>query len=491
MTPPSILNIDRETTIPQEVFSDLQVRTILPPIAVSVLSHPCSADMIKKRQELFLLLDDEAYLTSFRGFYDSIRALMRRDFLYRKASVPVAKTFALAELLHQYIAVCRSIAPLCGCELTDALVGYWCDTEHETALTMLESALSDADEHLRRISQFDVSFHIKSWVTPDRGEPSYIDSICEHAEGLGFNVDVKSAHVSIAEKGWELDSSLGDAVGKLFESELSPAAELLNAHIPPELSALEKYYDEAMFYLEIHDFLVRARSKNIPICIPRISSQRQYAARSAYDVTLLSKDIHRIVPNDIDFHDKSSFYFLVGANGGGKTTYLRCIGVNLLLFLGGAPIFADDAEIYPFRGIRTHFPADERMAETGRLDDELRRVTEILDCAGDESFLLFNETYSGTNDEYGSALAIKTASEMTDRGLFGIFVTHFHELENRSFDFLEVVVDEKNENERTYKIMPKKTNTGSHAADILKKYGLDSDSLERRSRNNATTSARS
>lgn len=184
-----------------------------------------------------------------------------------------------------------------------------------------------------------------------------------------------------------------------------------------------------------------------------------------------------IVPNDLRLDESEPFCFIVGANGGGKTSFLRAVGVNLLLFLNGAPIFARSASIYPFRSVLTHFPVVESSISTGRFDEERARADEIIESAGRDSFILFNETYSGTNEEKGSASALDAAKRLTERGAFGLFVTHFTRVAYSGFGLLRAVVGDRNE--RTYKIV-KSEQTGSYALDILRKYGIAPEQLAER-----------
>ena len=481
MNAPTLLRTDPHTTIPYHVIEDLQLHKVFADSIVRVLLHPCGGDTIKLRQELFRLLDNDGFRENLTLFHRDLRELSRLDGLYRHETGSAAKCFLLSELQKRYITVCRGIPNLRGCTLTDAVADYFCDEAHTAMLERLEHTLADADAHLKAPSCFDLSFHEKSWITPDHGSLSYVELIRDGAASLGFNVD-RAQRMRSHPNGIDVGHAVDTPLSSLFADDLNAAKAALVPYSELETDALTKMTADVAFCLEMHEFIEKTKSR-IPVCFPRVSESRRYTARGAYDFTLTYKNVDRIVPNDIDFTpDGGEFSFLVGANGGGKTTYLRGVGANLILFLSGAPVFAESAEIYPFRDVRTHFPADERMAETGRLHDEMRRVSAMLDLAGEESFFLFNETYSGTNDKYGCELTADTANRMRERSLFGIFVTHFHELQamGAGYSFLEAVIDRENENERTYKIVKQKSGNGSYAFDILKKYGLDRESLERR-----------
>lgn len=197
---------------------------------------------------------------------------------------------------------------------------------------------------------------------------------------------------------------------------------------------------------------------------------------------MISKGVSDIVPNDVDFDEKTPFFFLTGANGGGKTTYLRALGVNLLLFLNGCPVFAERAEMYPFRTLAVHFPKDERFTDTGRLADEQKRAEKMLENAGPDSVMLFNETFSGTDDKLGVELTLVAAGKMREKAVFGLFVTHFHEVSEHGYPMLHAVVENtpEEQNKRVYRIVRADKKTSSFAEDILKKYSLDRRSLSER-----------
>ena len=225
----------------------------------------------------------------------------------------------------------------------------------------------------------------------------------------------------------------------------------------------------------------KTKKVGIPHTNANIAQKPCYTAKKLYDISLLAKKCENIVPNDADFSENEAFCFVLGANGGGKTTYLRVVGINLILFLAGCPVFAKEAEIYPFDTVLSHFPKDERFDNTGRLDEERRRTEEMLKAAQDKvAFLLFNETFSGTDDKRGFELLKDTAMKIGENHQFGLYVTHFHEVMSLDYTVLSAEVDSTDENKRTFRIVRSKGSASSYASDILKKYRLDKDSLAAR-----------
>ncbi|MBQ8696432.1 MAG: hypothetical protein IJ519_01820, partial [Clostridia bacterium] len=298
------------------------------------------------------------------------------------------------------------------------------------------------------------------------------EKLCAMAEELGYSVsDDRKRTV-------QPDWTLSDSFCTLFADELSE----INGIIGEFDIRFEEYTPlirELDFYLEMHALSGRAKENGIAVCFPEVAGEPRYEAHDACDPSLLVKECDTPVPNDIDFTKEQSFWFLTGANGGGKTTYLRCVGINAVFFLGGCGIFAQRAKIFPFKNVCTHFPQDERFTDTGRFDEEVRRVVSLCKGADESSLLLFNETFGGTDDVRGTDEAVKTATELCSRGAFGLFVTHFHQVADKGFNMLNAPADE-NDGTRTYKIYKSGGNRSSYAEDILKKYALDELSLSKR-----------
>ncbi len=67
---------------------------------------------------------------------------------------------------------------------------------------------------------------------------------------------------------------------------------------------------------------------------------------------------------------------------------------------------------------------------SGRLDDELRRMSAIADQIGPHCLMLFNESFAGTNEREGSEIGHQVVRALLDAQVKVFFVTH-------RFDFAE------------------------------------------------------
>ncbi len=66
--------------------------------------------------------------------------------------------------------------------------------------------------------------------------------------------------------------------------------------------------------------------------------------------------------------------------------------------------------------------------EGGKLDEELRRMSQIADQIVPHSILLCNESFASTNEREGSEIAQQVIRAMLDKQIKVFFVTHTYEL---------------------------------------------------------------
>ena len=112
--------------------------------------------------------------------------------------------------------------------------------------------------------------------------------------------------------------------------------------------------------------------------------------------------------------------------------------------------------------------------------EENGRVQKILSAMDDRSLVLLNETYSTTNEENAVLMTEKLASELHQKSIFGLYITHQHSLNELGIPYLNVLIDRDDANRRTYKIARQKSTDGSFAKDILERLALTKEALERR-----------
>jgi DNA mismatch repair ATPase MutS len=65
--------------------------------------------------------------------------------------------------------------------------------------------------------------------------------------------------------------------------------------------------------------------------------------------------------------------------------------------------------------------------ESGKLDEELSRMSGIVDRLTPGAFVLFNESFAATNEREGSEIATQITTALLERGVKACFVTHLYE----------------------------------------------------------------
>jgi DNA mismatch repair ATPase MutS len=78
-------------------------------------------------------------------------------------------------------------------------------------------------------------------------------------------------------------------------------------------------------------------------------------------------------------------------------------------------------------GLVTHYKREEDATmESGKWDEELSRMSEIVDRIRPNAAILFNETFASTNEREGSEIASQIVRALLDKNVKVFFVTHLY-----------------------------------------------------------------
>jgi hypothetical protein len=187
---------------------------------------------------------------------------------------------------------------------------------------------------------------------------------------------------------------------------------------------------ELAFYLGCLNLRERLEEKGEPTCFPEplAGGELTLTARGIFDVCLTLHLDDRVVGNEVNANGKS-LVMLTGANQGGKSTLLRSLGLAQLMMQSGMFVGAHAFRANVCNGVFTHYKREEDATmESGKLDEELRRMSEIADWITPNSILLCNESFASTNEREGSEIARQVVHAMLDKQIKVFFVTHMYDL---------------------------------------------------------------
>lgn len=136
------------------------------------------------------------------------------------------------------------------------------------------------------------------------------------------------------------------------------------------------------------------------------------------------------VTNDFGIDHLHEFYIITGANMAGKSTFLRAVGVNLVLACCGAVVHAATFEFQPM-GIFTSMRTVDNLAKgTSYFHAELLRLQQLVTMAeGEEkTFIILDEILKGTNSRDKLNGSRRFLQKLLTLPIAGLVATHDLEL---------------------------------------------------------------
>jgi len=475
--PPLLFSVKKTMPIsPEETVSDLKLDLLLSEEVTKFLLLKSEKETLLARREMFeALLRDAESFQKVTALKDS---LGKASALYKAHNTTLSDkgaAYIFVSLFAQFAVFCRLAAKMGGYgELFSRFSDVFSQIVDSEAFLNAEAELPALRDEMASVSSIVLKAEGENTKVLREAEKNMADELRNCARELGIPLREK------ADPSIELQKDVLEAAGKLYPSQFAKAEAFSDKYRTVISGEIFDYLEELTFIDGILQFTALASSKGIPYSFPRVSDKKCIDFKNVYDITLLKKEGTVIVPNDVSFTEAEPFFYLTGANGGGKTTYIRAVGVASLLFLAGAPVFCEGGEGGLLDGVFTHFPRDERFEGSGRFFDEKKRVDAILEKENGNALILLNETFATTGEEKAVECTTELARRLYKSGSFGLYITHQHDISESEIPFLGVMIDESDRNRRTYRIEKRRLPPRSFARDILEKYGLTKAALKER-----------
>jgi DNA mismatch repair ATPase MutS len=231
---------------------------------------------------------------------------------------------------------------------------------------------------------------------------------------------------------------------------------------------------ELAFYIGCMNLHRQLDSRGLPVCfpVPAQSGARKHSCVELRDACLALSMKH-VVGNDLDADGKNLFV-ITGANQGGKSTFLRSIGLAQLMMQCGMFVVAKSFSADLCRSLFTHYKREEDTTmQSGKFDEELNRMNDIANALTPDLLVLFNESFAATNEREGSEIARQIVRALLEARVKIFFVTHQYEFAHGFWaDKLDSALflraERQADGRRTFKLLPGEPLETSFGADLYK-----------------------
>jgi DNA mismatch repair protein MutS2 len=136
------------------------------------------------------------------------------------------------------------------------------------------------------------------------------------------------------------------------------------------------------------------------------------------------------VPFSLTLGEKNRILVLSGPNAGGKSITMKSLGLLQLMVQSGLPVPADPLSEF---GIFNEFFAD--IGDQQSIEDDLStyssrliNMNSFIRKSGKRSLLLIDEFGSGTDPQFGGAIAESILRELNTKEVVGVITTHYSNL---------------------------------------------------------------
>ncbi len=138
----------------------------------------------------------------------------------------------------------------------------------------------------------------------------------------------------------------------------------------------------------------------------------------------------KCVCNDVSIQHSGEIMIITGSNMGGKSTYLRSIGVNIILAMAGAPVYAHHFRLSPVQLISSMRVADNLEENTSTFYAELKKLKTLIEMVnrGEKVFILLDEILRGTNSMDRHTGSVALIKQLIHKKAAGMIATHDVEL---------------------------------------------------------------
>jgi hypothetical protein len=400
-----------------------------------VVSHSLDdATVVKYRQQI--LRDCLQNSDLVRELYDlSVSALLAQRKVWRTGRHPDSVLHGAVQSIELFVADLKTLREFARAN-AERFTSPGFTAFFATVIAELDDAYFDEIKHHLRQLEFRRGVTLSSKLGPGNKSSDIVLRETPQPTGGWFKRATAKApeHYSfrIPERDDAGFRALSDLRGRAVNNVANAVAQSAD-HVTSYFGQLRA---ELAFYLGCLNLHQHLGEKDRPICWPepRPLDRPWINAKDLCDVGLCLREPGRVVGNDLKAQDVP-LVVVTGANQGGKSTFLRSIGLAQLMMQCGMFVAAEMYTAGFAAGIYTHYRREEDAEmNSGKLDEELARMSTIVDFLTPNCMVLFNESFAATNEREGSEIARQVVRALLETSTTVYFVTHLHELANSLFE---------------------------------------------------------
>jgi len=179
---------------------------------------------------------------------------------------------------------------------------------------------------------------------------------------------------------------------------------------------------EGIYKMEAYLSLANYQSNHPEFCYPELTEELKLEVKALAHPLIPAQ---QRVANDFEMAGPK-YIILTGSNMSGKSTFLRSLGVNMILAQMGTKVCAECFHAYPFQLLSSMNPQDDLRNETSYFQAEILRLRALLDHLNTErySFFLLDEILRGTNSNDKQNGTRGLLRQIEGREAWGIIATH-------------------------------------------------------------------